>query len=46
MTKAPTHTEKFKKQRDNIKNATKNFDHITIADRLADEIQIDSLLGV
>ena len=34
MTNAPTLTEKFKKQRDNIKNATKNFDYTTIADRL------------
>ena len=34
MTKAPTPTEKSKKQRDNIKNATKNFDNQTIADRL------------
>ena len=34
MTKAPTPTEKSKKQRDNIKNATKNFDYTTIADRL------------
>ena len=34
MTKAPTRTEKSKKQRDNIKNATKNFDNTTIADRL------------
>ena len=34
MTKTPTPTEKSKKQRDNIKNATKNFDYTTIADRL------------
>ena len=34
MTKAPTQTEKSKKQRDNIKNATKNFDYITIAEWL------------
>ena len=34
VTKAPTSTEKSKKQRDNIKNATKNFDYTTIADRL------------
>ena len=34
MTKAPTSTEKSKKQRDNIKNATKYFDSTTIADRL------------
>ena len=34
MTKAPTPTEKSKKQRDNIKNATNNFDYTTIADRL------------
>ena len=35
MTKAPTLTEKSKKQLDNIKNATKTFDYITIADRLS-----------
>ena len=34
MTKAPTPTEKSKKHRDNIKNAPKNFDYTTIADRL------------
>ena len=34
VTKAPTPTEKSQKQRDNIKNATKNFDYTTIADRL------------
>ena len=34
MTKASTPTEKSKKQRDNTKNATKNFDYITIADQL------------
>ena len=34
MTNAPTPTEKSKKQHDNIKNTTKNFDYITIADRL------------
>ena len=34
ITKAPSPTEKSKKQRDNIKNATKNFDYTTIADRL------------
>ena len=34
MTNAPTLTEKSKKQRDNIKNATKNFDYTMIADRL------------
>ena len=34
MTKAPTPTEKSKKQRDNIKNATKDFDYTTIADWL------------
>ena len=33
MTKAPTPKEKSKKQRDNIKHATKNFDYTTIADR-------------
>ena len=35
MTNAPTLTEKSNKQRDNIKNATKNFDYTTIADRLS-----------
>ena len=34
MTKALTSTEKSKKQHDNTTNATKNFDYITIADRL------------
>ena len=34
MTEALTPTEKSKKQRDNTKNATKNFDCTTIADRL------------
>ena len=34
MTKAPTPTEKSKKQGNNIKHATKNFDYTTIADRL------------
>ena len=34
MTEAPTPTEKSKKHRDNTKNATKNFDRTTIADRL------------
>ena len=34
VTKTPTPTEQSKKQRDNIKNATKNFDYTTIADRL------------
>ena len=34
MTSTPTPTEKSKKHRDNIKNATKNFDYTTIADRL------------
>ena len=33
MTKAPTPTDKSKKKRDNTKNATKNFDYTTIADR-------------
>ena len=33
MTKAPIPTEKSKKQRDNTKNSTKNFDYTTIADR-------------
>ena len=31
MTQAPKPTEKSKKQRDIIKNATKNFDYTTIA---------------
>ena len=34
VTKTPTPTENSKKQRDSIKNATKNFDYTTIADRL------------
>ena len=34
MTKAPLPTEKSKQQRDNTKNATKNFDDTTIAYRL------------
>ena len=34
MWKAPTPTEKSKKQRDNIKTATKNFDYTTIKERL------------
>ena len=34
MTNAPTLTERSKKQRDTIKNATKNFDYTMIADRL------------
>ena len=34
IAKDPTPTEKSKKQHDNIKNATKNFDYTTIADRL------------
>ena len=34
MTEALTPTEKSKKQCDNTKNATKNFDYTTIADRL------------
>ena len=34
MTKAAIPTEKSKKQRDNTKNATKNLDYTTIADRL------------
>ena len=34
VTKTPTPTEQSKKQQDNIKNATKNFDYTTIADRL------------
>ena len=39
MTKAPTPTEKSKKQRDNIKNVTKNFDYTTIADLLRTAIR-------
>ena len=31
MTKAPTPTEKYKKQRDNTKTPPKNFDYTTIA---------------
>ena len=34
VTKTHTPTEQSKKQRDNIKNTTKNFDYTTIADRL------------
>ena len=34
MTKAPTPTEKSKKQNCQHKNAIKNFNYITIADRL------------
>ena len=34
MTKAPPPTEKSKKQHDNMKNATKNFDYTTFADGL------------
>ena len=34
MKKAPTPTEKSNKQRDDIKNATKNVDYKTIADWL------------
>ena len=34
MTKAPTPTEKSKKQRGNTKNATKNFDYTTTTDLL------------
>ena len=34
MTKAPTPTEKSKKQRDNTKNATKNIYYTTIAESL------------
>ena len=34
MTKAPTPTEKSKKAKWQHKNATKNFDYTTIADRL------------
>ena len=33
-TEAPILKEKSKKQRDNVKNDTKNFDYATIADRL------------
>ena len=33
MTKAPIPTKTSKKQQDNIKNATKNFDYTTVADR-------------
>ena len=34
MTKAPTTTEKSKKQRDNTKTPPKNFNYTTIANRL------------
>ena len=34
VTKTPIPTGKSKKQRDNMKKATKNFDNTTIADRL------------
>ena len=34
MTRAPSPTEKSKKQIDNTKNATKNFDYTMIADQL------------
>ena len=34
MTKAPTPTEKSKKQRDNKKKGHQNFDYKTISDRL------------
>ena len=42
MAKAPTPTEKSNKQRDNIKNATKNFDYTAIADRLRTAIWSNS----
>ena len=34
MTEAPTPTENSNKNRDNIKNVTKNFDYTMISDRL------------
>ena len=34
MTNAPTLTEKSQKQRDNMKNATKNFDYTAIENDL------------
>ena len=34
MTKAPTRTEKSKKERDNTKHATKNFEYTPISDRV------------
>ena len=34
MTKVPTLTEKSKKQHDNMKNVTENFDYTMIADRI------------
>ena len=34
VTKTPTPTDLSNKQRDNIKDATKNLDYTTIADRL------------
>ena len=43
MTKAPTHTEKSKKQHDNTKTPSNNSDYTTIADRLRTRTRI--LLG-
>ena len=34
MTKAPTHIDKSKTQRNNTNNATTNFDYTAISDRL------------
>ena len=43
VTKTPTPTEQSKKQRDNIKNATKNFDYTTIADRLGRSVGVTAV---
>ena len=43
MTKVPTPTDKSKKQRDNIKNATKTFDYATIADRLRRSVGVTAV---
>ena len=42
MTNAPTLTEKSKKQRENIKHDTKNFDYTAIADRFRTAIWSNS----
>ena len=39
-TNTPTPTEESKMQQDNTKNATKNFDYTTIADRLRTEMEM------
>ena len=43
MTNAHTPTEKSKKHRDNIKNATKNFDYTTIADLLRTSVGVTAV---